>query len=172
MFKLKLLVVKESDHQKMVIQWANHFWWAPLLIHIPNEAPLSYMVGAQHGYLKKRYQMGLKKGVPDLFLMLPAGGFAGLWLELKRQGQKPTLLQNNFLTLASQLGFKAAWSDNFDHSIHIIQSYTDLTQVRGGKYPCPDCKNMPYSEKKCSRCNGTRQLITIHTPAESALRND
>ena len=51
------------------------------LIHsIPNEATY------RNGRLRA---MGVKPGVPDLHLPVARGGFHGLWLELKRPGEKP-----------------------------------------------------------------------------------
>lgn len=55
----------------------------------------------------KLQQQGVKPGVSDLFLALPANGFCGLWIELKAGKGKPTALQVEWLTAMSQVGYAA-----------------------------------------------------------------
>ena len=93
-----------------LIDWAS---WATVggvkvsdyLIHIPNEAKRSKAAGA------RAKRMGLKVGVSDLFLAVPAGGFSGLWIELKapatagHRAGKPTQAQLDWLDRMAAAGY-------------------------------------------------------------------
>lgn len=49
------------------------------------------------------------KGFPDRAIHLPGAKIA--YLELKSEGKKPTKLQNHWLKLLSDLGFKTGYAD-------------------------------------------------------------
>jgi hypothetical protein len=76
-------------YREIGLQCALLYWWGlacrglgcphpELLLHIPNGGQR----GAAAGALLAK--MGVRPGVPDLFLAYPANGYSGLWLELKR----------------------------------------------------------------------------------------
>ncbi|EKN3943127.1 VRR-NUC domain-containing protein [Yersinia enterocolitica] len=72
----------ETEEQAALIAWADKtvidgICIGDYLIHIPNEGKR----GPKAARDAKR--LGLRKGVPDLFLALPRGGYAGLWIEMK-----------------------------------------------------------------------------------------
>ncbi|HIH9386906.1 TPA: VRR-NUC domain-containing protein [Yersinia enterocolitica] len=72
----------ETEEQAALIAWADKtvidgICIGDYLIHIPNEGKC----GPKAARDAKR--LGLRKGVPDLFLALPRGGYAGLWIEMK-----------------------------------------------------------------------------------------
>ena len=73
----------EDDEQKTVMEWAmlmsRQFPELELLHHIPNG-------GSRHpAEAQKLKAMGVKAGVPDLFLPVARGGAHGLWVEMKRR---------------------------------------------------------------------------------------
>ncbi|MFJ5346675.1 MULTISPECIES: VRR-NUC domain-containing protein [Pectobacterium] len=77
----------ELEEQAALIEWAdktviNGIKIGDYLLHIPNEGKR----GPKAARDAKR--LGIKKGVPDLFLALPRGGYAGLWIEMKAKGGK------------------------------------------------------------------------------------
>ena len=87
----------EHQDQVAVIQWWESFSSSKeldlrLLFAVPNAG-----AGAQRGQAGKMKAEGVRPGVPDLFLALPMPSqanpgamiFAGLFIELKRQGWKP-----------------------------------------------------------------------------------
>ena len=49
---------------------------------------------------------GVQPGVPDVFLPVPRGGFAGLWVEMKYGNNKPTEHQVRWLDWLEGQGFK------------------------------------------------------------------
>lgn len=71
----------EDRLQVEVVRWARLMEkWHPalaLLMHVPNGGRRSK---AEAGRFKA---MGVRAGVPDLFLPVPRGGWHGLWIELK-----------------------------------------------------------------------------------------
>ena len=95
----------EAEEQEMVMKWAdmNRGKYPPLfwLFHIPNG-------GSRHPaealHLKR---MGVKPGVPDLFIPCPVGGFHGLWIEMKSLTGRPTALQKQWIEYLRSQGYKA-----------------------------------------------------------------
>lgn len=73
----------EDDEQAAVMEWAvlmeKQLPELSLLFHIANGG---YRHPATASRMKK---LGVKAGVPDLFLPVPRGGFHGLWVEMKRR---------------------------------------------------------------------------------------
>lgn len=75
----------ESQHQMAVIKWTQQASirqkWPELklLFHIPNERHCTPQQG------KNLQRMGVKRGVPDLFLPVPRGRYNGLWIEMKSE---------------------------------------------------------------------------------------
>jgi hypothetical protein len=91
----------EHDEQVAFVTWAreNQRTHPELrnLFAVPNGAKLPYTVNAagerhsrQGVYLRAE---GLESGVPDLLLAVARCGFHGLFLEMKRKGNKPTAEQ-------------------------------------------------------------------------------
>lgn len=62
-------------------------------------------------------------GSADLFVPAARGGKHGLWLELKRRGEKPTLDQLAFLDRMAAHGYSTSWADNVDDAIACITEY-------------------------------------------------
>lgn len=80
----------EDREQQALIKWSQQasirreFPELKLMFHIPNERHCS----AQEG--KRLKLMGVKSGVPDLFLPVARSGRYGLFIELKSEGGKPS----------------------------------------------------------------------------------
>ncbi len=73
----------EDEEQTAVMEWTvlmeKQLPELRLLFHVANG-------GERHpAVASKLKRMGVKKGVPDLFLPVPRGGFHGLWVEMKRK---------------------------------------------------------------------------------------
>lgn len=81
-----------------------------LLIHIPNE--------------NSHKTPGVKSGVPDLFLALPSGGKAGLFIELKIADGKPSRKQLDVMSELRAAGYQChvVWN-SVDEVIEIIRGY-------------------------------------------------
>ena len=67
--------------------------------------------------------MGLCAGIPDMFLAVPRPGFGGLYLELKKEGEKPKKHQLEVMEGLRKAGYAVEWSDNLEESKKIILSY-------------------------------------------------
>lgn len=75
----------EDREQQMLIKWTqqlsirNEFPELKLMFHIPNERHCDAKEG------KRLKLMGVKSGVPDIFLPVPNGIYHGLFIELKAE---------------------------------------------------------------------------------------
>jgi len=72
----------EHGHQCALMQWSvinrAEFPWLELLFAIPNGGDRRPSVAASLA------AEGVRSGVPDLFLPVPRGAYAGLWIEMKK----------------------------------------------------------------------------------------
>jgi hypothetical protein len=105
----------EAIIQTMLVTWARKQGLP--LISIPNAGVRSRYAG------HKEVQMGLTKGVSDLFLARPSGAFHGMWIELKSQKRLPTMEQYDWLQRMIKEGYHAVWFDNFDEAQAAIVAY-------------------------------------------------
>lgn len=100
----------EDTEQIGVIEWAQwntgRFPALKLLHHIPNG-------GKRNATEAARFKaMGVKAGVPDLFLPVPMNGYAGLYIEMKYGKNTPTDKQKEWIKDLRQQGYKVTvcWS--------------------------------------------------------------
>ena len=106
----------ENGEQEAVVQFCelSHIPVA----HIPNEGKRSAAYAAQ------MRRMGLAKGFPDLFIPVPASGFHGLFIELKRDRKsKPTEQQKAWVEYLNSVGYRAAVCHGADAAIEEIKNY-------------------------------------------------
>lgn len=122
---------KEADHQKAVIEWAAWFVhkWPCLkfLYACPNEAKRSYALA---NHMKA---MGLKGGVPDLFLPFPVCNpieysppdikYHGLYIEMKAGKNKPTVSQQEWIDYLKEAGYRVEVCWSADEAIEVIKNY-------------------------------------------------
>lgn len=108
----------ETQEQIALIKWTQQpsvrqvYPELALLFHIPNERPDK----VQASILKK---MGVKRGVPDLCLPVPAGKYHGLFLEMKT----PSGRASN-----DQLWWQEHLQAN-GYASHICHGWKDATEV-------------------------------------------
>lgn len=111
----------EDTEQIGVIEWAEwHTSQYPelkLLHHIPNGGKRNAVEAAR---LKA---MGVKAGVPDLFLPAPCGGYAGLYIEMKYGKNKPTDKQKEWIAALRQQGYKVTVCYSGAEATHELESY-------------------------------------------------
>lgn len=137
MKKPNKLTPLEDQEQIALMQWASYEKMskyglglvggtiADHLVHIPNEAKRN-----KGGYIKQ-IKMGLKPGMPDLWLKVPRYPYASLFIELKRKSKKPTEAQYkmlNELRVSVPFGLgrithAAMWTDNIDIARQVIIMY-------------------------------------------------
>jgi len=114
-------VSREFEEQEALFQWAaiqsgNHpeLEW---LFHIPNGG---FRHKATAAALKRQ---GVKPGVLDLCLPVPRKGFHGLYIELKRLGEKPSPRQNRWLLFLCEQGYKAVVAVGWVEAAEILLEY-------------------------------------------------
>lgn len=92
-----------------------------LLFHIPN--------GGKRGKCEAaRFKaMGVKSGVPDLFLPVARGGYHGLWVELKRtKDSRVSANQNEWIKALRQQGYSAEVAYGAGEAMELIEGYLSL----------------------------------------------
>lgn len=112
----------EEEEQILLFTWANYAMgtWPELalLFHIPNGGKRS---AAEAGRFKA---MGVKPGVPDLFLPVPRGGYSGLFIELKRaHGGSLSDHQRDWLDDLSVRGYKAVMCHGWEAARDALLEY-------------------------------------------------
>jgi hypothetical protein len=116
-------VPSEAQEQRVVVEWAERHKgkWPELalLFHVPNggarDAREAALLVAE----------GVKRGVPDLLLPVPQGGYVGLALELKRadHSSQPTaeqLIWHNAMRLNR---WRVDVSYGADEAIAVLDEY-------------------------------------------------
>ena len=117
------IYLTESQHQEQVILWCDHE--APVLIRRQTAQILAISNGGHRnkavaGRLKAE---GVRAGVPDLFLPVPAGPFHGLWIELKKMGGRPSAEQIQRLAELRANGYRAVIAVGWREAVAIISDY-------------------------------------------------
>lgn len=114
-----MIEATEEQEQKALIKWASYQKFYPYLFAVPNGG---YRHKATAGKLKAQ---GVKPGVSDLMLALPSKGRAGLFLEMKRRGQKGRLTkeQERFLKQQKEVGYETNVAYGWEQGMNIIKEY-------------------------------------------------
>lgn len=111
----------ETQEQIALLDWAavmqGRYKELALLFHIPNEGKRSYRVGVE---LRR---MGLKRGVPDLFLPVARGGYYGLFIEMKSAKGRPTTEQRRWVQELQAQGYTAIVAHGWQEAAEYIENY-------------------------------------------------
>lgn len=118
--------MSEHNEQTRVIQW-----WDitnPELSLCLTAYPSGAIIGGRNkfGLIAKLKREGWRKGVCDLFLAIPRGGKAGLWIEMKDINKTVSALsqeQKAHITLMQTMGYEAIWCAGADVAIAAITTY-------------------------------------------------
>lgn len=133
----------ETTEQIMLFQWAERVKGIipaiALMYHVPNEGKRT------NGAILKA--AGLKKGVPDVCLPVPSGGFHALYIELKYGKNVPTDEQEEYMELLRQQGNKTEVCYSARDAQEKILEYLDLGRRR--MLPLRQCLNAPWIAGKC-----------------------
>ena len=118
----------EDEEQMALFTWANHMAMTgrlpelARLFHVPNGGSRG---PAEAGRFKA---MGVKPGVPDVFLDVPRGGFHGLRIEMKRRNEgKVSKDQTDWINYYNANGYRAVVCYGWDEARMEIEDY-----LRGG----------------------------------------
>lgn len=133
----------ETTEQIMLFQWAEREKGIvpalALMYHVPNEGKRS-----NGGILKAA---GLKKGVPDVCLPVPSGGFHALYIEMKHGKNKTSYAQEEYMKLLRQQGNETAVCYSAQDAKNRILDYLSLD--RPGKMHLSECIKAPWIDGKC-----------------------
>ncbi len=119
------LIPTEEDEQMTVIDWAEKrtsvYPALKLLFHIPNGGKRSKAEAARFK------AMGVRAGVPDLFLPVPRGRYHGLWIEMKRtKDGKISENQKWWIGALNSLGYSAQVAYGAEQAIRQLEEYLNL----------------------------------------------
>jgi hypothetical protein len=112
----------EAQEQEAVIRWAamstGMYPELALLFHIPNGGSRNKVEAA---HLKK---LGVKAGVPDLFLPVARGAYHGLFIEMKREkGGRVSEDQQGWLLALGNYGYATAVCHGYEEARETIENY-------------------------------------------------
>ena len=116
--------MSESDEQAVVIKYFNLKWPEYKIFAIPNGTHIKSYAGRA-----KAKKEGLLKGVLDLMILVPRGGYHGCLIEMKAKGKTQCSVspeQKAFIEYARWQGFKADWFAGADDAIEFINDYMGL----------------------------------------------
>lgn len=119
------IIPSEEQEQEAVIQWAEASKAAhselALLHHIANGGFRTKRTAAM---LKR---LGVKPGVPDLFLPVPRNGAHGLFIEMKRiKGGRLSPYQEEWIRQLTRQGYTCAVCAGAEAAIGVIRGYLDI----------------------------------------------
>lgn len=120
----------EAQEQEAVIRWAEmstgRYPELALLFHIPNGG--SRRDAREGAHLKK---LGVRAGVPDLFLPVPRGAYHGLFIEMKREkGGRTSKDQEMWLLALGSKGYATYVANGFEEARQMLEEYLGLTKIR------------------------------------------
>lgn len=117
----------EDWHQKQLIQWVKTIPAGQYLFHIPNETPGGNGAAV---WRMRNEAMGVRGGVPDLFLPIPAGPYHGLFIEMKAGNGKVNYKQEKWIQALRDFGYKVEVCYGWEAARDAITSY--LFPFHGG----------------------------------------
>ena len=115
----------EDDEQIALFQWAEIAKKAnpelEFMYHSPNG-------GSRHpAEAAKLKRMGVKPGVPDVFLPVPKGVYHGLYIEMKYAKNKTTDKQNNFINFLKSQNYCVEVCYNWHDAAKEVLKYMLIT---------------------------------------------
>jgi hypothetical protein len=113
--------MSEHDEQVALFVWAEwmktqypRLRW---MYAVPNAAKRSPQLA---NYMKAE---GLKPGVPDVVVPIPTKQYHGLYIEMKFNGNKPSIAQKEWLEYLASVGYATAVCLSFDAARVVIEEY-------------------------------------------------
>lgn len=114
----------EDNEQICLMEWAaaqsGKFPELSLIFHIPNGGKRNAREAARFK------QMGVKAGVPDLFLPVPRGGCHGLFIELKAPRGRLSDYQRGWIESLKASGYAVSVCYGCDEARRDILRYLEL----------------------------------------------
>ncbi len=114
-FKLSRYRALEHEEQTALFAWAK--------VEARRDPRLELLYAVPNG-------TGMKAGVPDICLPVPAHGFHGLYIELKRTGGTPCDVkpeQSRWLERLNLQHYRAVVAYGWEDAMNYIQQYLEAT---------------------------------------------
>ena len=118
----------EYNHQKAVFEWSQQpsvrsvYPELKLLFHIKNETT----GGAKQVAIDRKN--GIRKGVPDLCLPVPRGGFHGLYIEMKNETGRASEEQKWWGNELENQGYKFNICYGWKQATEVLEWYLNLKE--------------------------------------------
>lgn len=113
----------EHEHQVTLFSWAaleqHRFPELEFMFAVPNGGKRDPRVAAK---LKLE---GVRRGVPDVWLPVPRGGYHGLVFEMKSGDNKETAEQKKYLRFLSQQGYLTATCYTWEDAKVLVENYLE-----------------------------------------------
>ena len=112
--------MSEASEQTALFKWAEYTLKPEIfdmMFAVPNGGSRN-VIEATH--LKAQ---GVKRGTPDILLLVPSKGFHGLAIELKVGKNKPSKEQQAFILSLCGFGYKAQCVWGWDNARQLIEDY-------------------------------------------------
>ena len=112
---------EEDDIQTACVRWFEkaHPKLGMLIHHSPNGGKRDARTAAT---MKK---MGTRAGFPDLVLLVPMGGYHGLFIEMKTKKGKQSEYQKEYERLVTEQGYKYCLCRSLEDFMKIIKDYLE-----------------------------------------------
>lgn len=107
---------------------ARYFGWADMMaLKIPSLKLLFHIPNGSHKSVTSRAifkLIGLKAGVPDVFLPVAAGEYHGLWIEFKSEKGRVSDVQQEWHEKLAEQGYKVIvsrdWNEAADETLRYL----------------------------------------------------
>lgn len=116
----------EAQHQSTVMKWTQQpsirekYPDLKLLFHVPNGGTRDAIEG------KHLKQQGLKAGVPDLCLPVPAGSYHGLYIEMKTETGRTSPEQDWWIAELTKQGYFVEVCHGWQSAVRVLEWYFGL----------------------------------------------
>lgn len=110
---------EEDNLQSVCVRWFGLQYpaYAMMLAHIPNGGARNPVEGA------KFKRMGVRAGMPDLVLFVPASGAHGLAVELKARGGRLSAAQKSYAEAFPRFGWRHAVCRSLEEFVEVVTKY-------------------------------------------------
>lgn len=138
-------VATESEEQRAFFRMLSvelqRYPELTMSFHVPNEGKRQ---GRQGGRMKAE---GLVRGVPDIFIDVPCGGFHGCRIELKRRkGFKISSEQKEWIHKLNNKGYAAAFCFGWEDAWTFVEAYLNSENEKQRRVV------YEYIDKSLKRC--------------------
>ena len=135
----------ESEHKEQVAL----FRWAEFAAASRPELRLLHAIpngGHRHKAVAARMKAeGVRRGVPDVFLPIPRGAFAGLYIEMKTRRGRVSDEQRRWIEALRAQGYRAEVCREWNAARELIEQY-----LNGGERGPRPSRKIPAPREACT----------------------